>query len=169
MQLIRRKQIFFEWFVISLRMISLIFRSPFLGQGANQALQDAFCLAGLIHTYNHVSRRMNFDFMRDEKIQVIKPRSLKTALTVFSYIVAFIYGLSTLRFCYPTRLQRLCSDFEKKRKTHTFFVALASRFFGWVATLGGFVGVHLKRMIYKFLGMTYLFHFIVFSAMKPVV
>lgn len=35
--------------------------APFFGQGANQALQDAYCLASLIHQYNHSSDRRGLE------------------------------------------------------------------------------------------------------------
>lgn len=35
--------------------------APFFGQGANQALQDAYCLANLIHQYNHNSDKTEFE------------------------------------------------------------------------------------------------------------
>ena len=42
-------------FLNSLSVFICIYRAPFLGQGANQALVDAFLLSQLINQYNHLS------------------------------------------------------------------------------------------------------------------
>eukprot|EP01040_Poterioochromonas_malhamensis_P000127 gene127-133_t len=144
--------------------------SPFLGQGANQALQDAFCLASLIFHYNQGTRLPLVDKINSGKVFAFENYYLNV---FFGYLYCVIRRLfdawAIIKVSQPTKIQSLALEFEKRRKFHTFFIAAGSRILGNIQTLGGVPGFWFKRFFFKLLSALNLVHAILLAPMKPVV
>jgi hypothetical protein len=151
--------------------ISSCLRTPFLAQGANQALQDCLCLSGLIFEYNHGIPLPFIAKINSDSIRVIDFPSLAS-------FVSLVYQYSHSLFNYYTmrqetdvsnKLQEMVLSYEKKRKFHVWLITLFGRFLGIVSTMGGPLGFILKKSFYQFLAMFGFLRMILFAPMKPVV
>eukprot|EP01039_Chlorochromonas_danica_P004086 gene4086-4469_t len=159
--------------------------SPFLGQGANQAIQDAFCLVSMIFKVNNATLSwpdrdslVNQSLMRDS-----------TSLNLFNSCVVFLkwmlylttaplrpiyslwmFGLALLsRKNVPNRLQEAVQEYERIRKQHCFVLTLGARLVGYFDVLGGKLGYLLKTLFFAMLQWTGLGKWIFLAPIRPVV
>ncbi|RYH13325.1 hypothetical protein EON65_35910 [archaeon] len=165
-------------------------RAPFLGQGANQSLQDAFCLASLLYELNTGKRLA----MRDKLCP--KPSwlsylslslpSLYTVLAWFfnvgwvsqmlvrssllaGWVLWQVINLSQVRVSRPTKLQTMGYEYERIRKYHNTYLTWLARLLGYVETLGGDMGYFVKCTFFRLLHWTGLGKELFLGPVKPVV
>jgi hypothetical protein len=117
-----------------------------LGQGANQSIQDAFCLASLIYKYNH---RQGLD-VRDSfyltKDPIPRFPLLNRLLNMILLVGKKIFDYLQVRVKNPNRLQLLAYEYERTQKFHVAMVTIGSRIMGFIETMGGRVGFQMVRI-----------------------
>lgn len=147
-----------------------LFRTPFLGQGANQAIQDAFCLATLIAKVNfdepllmgYLFKLQEGLFPRYPLLNFAVNRALRSSFWFFNF-------LSIGRGWHPTRLQTMGYEYEAIRKFPTALIILGGRLMATVIALRGRIGVFLKILFFRFLQLTGLGRLLFVVPMRPVV
>lgn len=147
-----------------------LFRTPFLGQGANQAIQDAFCLATLIAKVNydepllmgHLFKLQEGLFPRYPMLNVAVNHVLRLWFWLFN-------SLSVARGWRPTRLQTMAYEYEAIRKFPTALIILGGRLMATVIALRGWIGVFLKVLFFRVLQLTGLGRLLFVIPMRPVV
>eukprot|EP01031_Cornospumella_fuschlensis_P029505 gene29505-35612_t len=182
------------WCSISGRVIlmgdSAHTEAPFLGQGANQSLQDAFCLASLLYEYN-TNKRLA---LRDElcptsswmaylSFSLPSLRSMVVWLLSLGWINQVIVrgnllaswglwkiiDLSQVRVSKPTKLQLMAYKYERIRKYHNTYLTWLARLLGYVETLGGDIGYFAKCTFFRLLHWTGLGKELFLGPIKPAV
>jgi 2-polyprenyl-6-methoxyphenol hydroxylase-like FAD-dependent oxidoreductase len=146
-----------------------VYRSPFLGQGANQALQDAFCLCNLIYKHNH-AQHMNSPLWEELHRPTLQSMLVAFVLAIqdtVKFLVGFYFIKQTLFPC--TSMQCLAREYESTRKFHCFLITLGARLFGMVESLGTPIGLWMKVLVLGVLGHTGILKYLFLSPMKPVV
>ena len=119
---------------------------PFLGQGANQAIQDAYCLVQQLDAYNTAVHEYN-DSWTETATTSIDGRNNELP---------------------PPQLQHYLEAYEQTRWPSTFAVFWKSVFLGYLET-GGFVGVYAKfrDVFFKFMGWIGVAERVLLSAATP--
>lgn len=112
-------------------------RAPFLGQGANQALQDAYSLAQDISAANTRAGDMDKD-------------SLSLSLKQKSVAV-----------------KKIASEFETKRKLPTGLLSAKSGFLGALETLPGPLGGAVRDLFFVTVGKLGIAEYIFLDGAKP--
>jgi 2-polyprenyl-6-methoxyphenol hydroxylase-like FAD-dependent oxidoreductase len=167
----------------------MVLRAPFLGQGANQAVQDAFCLTSLIYEYNHGESYELCERIRAWKsipvLDIHLPRAaallnwlldcgprqlvLYPSLAIVSWCFTSLLKLSQVRVKRPNKLQRMMYEYENLRKAHNAWLTVLARIMGYAETLGGSWGFLLKCGIFRTLEWTGLGKNLFLAPIKPVV
>jgi 2-polyprenyl-6-methoxyphenol hydroxylase-like FAD-dependent oxidoreductase len=141
-----------------------------MAQGANQALQDCLCLSNLIFEYNHGIPLPLIGKINSGSIELIDNPFLSSLVSlVYLYSHSLFNYLTVIEDTRRSKLQRMVSTYEKKRKFHVWLITLFGRFLGIVSTLGTPFGFFLKKSFYQFLAMFGFLRMILFAPMKPVV
>lgn len=165
----RKFGILIAWFV-NKSYYHGVCRSPFLEQGANQALQDAFCLAGLISKHNNdLPLDQHVQFGRLAKKRSIFAMVFSLFISLFAMISKAVFDRTLLRQRKPTKLQRLAYEFEKTRKFNTSVLTVLARAMGFIETMRTPLGVFLKCIFFRILSFSGLAAYLFFRPMKPVV
>jgi hypothetical protein len=157
--------------------------SPFLGQGANQAIQDAYCLTSLIYKYNH-----NEEYAPRKELSTHKQIQWKRPLIFYPFalllypvsttlkmlgwlgwITRFMFHLTLRRPFFPTKLQRMVYEYESIRKSHNAWLTVTARVLGFMECLGGEWGLALKCNFFRVLNWTGLGKWLFLSPMNPAV
>jgi hypothetical protein len=112
-------------------------RAPFLGQGANQALQDAYNLAQDISAAN----RRGGDIDKDSLSPSVKQKSLATKM--------------------------IAKEFESKRKLPTGLLSAKSVFLGALETLPGPLGGAVRDIFFVAVGRLGIAEYIFLDGAKP--
>lgn len=144
--------------------------SPFLGQGANQAIQDAFCLSSLIYKYNNNGKTLKVaDDIRSAKSHLWSGNIFFVTLNFLYGILNVLFDLLQSKPYHATRMQTMAYEYEKTRKFHTTIVTISSRFLGHIETRGGRIGWPIKNMFFRFLNWSGLAKLLLINPMKPVI
>ncbi len=163
-------------------------RAPFLGQGANQALQDAYSLALHVRDFNQrdaptrassssasssaEQADQDSSATGDDSEQFGKAplvlRVLDTAYELF-WLAVNVALLLLLNRKMRTAVQEMAYSYEKRRKAHSTLVAVLARAVGTTFTLSGPVGHWLKLVLLRLLVALGLAEFLFCLPMKPVV
>lgn len=145
-------------------------RSPFLGQGANQAIQDAYCLASLIYNYNH-GLSLHIADRLARLAEDIFPRFplLNFVMNLAIRLSRLLFNRLNLRVSKPSRLQIMARDYEVSRKFHATAITIGSRFMGRIASLKGVMGFIIKIMFFRFIAVTGLAKVLYLAPMRPAV
>ena len=112
--------------------------APFLGQGANQAIQDAFVLASKV-------KRLN-----------------ARASSEISDLERLAWGISPLS---PLQLAML--DYQRIRLLPTSIVSVKSNFLGAVETLGGSLGCFVRDNFFRFNNIAGIAKLVILSGALP--
>lgn len=144
--------------------------TPFLGQGANQAIQDAYCLASLIGKYNHkeslslshLFRMQENWFPRYPALNFVNNCILERLFWLFKIF-------SVVQAKKPTRLQTMANEYESIRKFPVTLISLGGGFLSRLLSLRGHVGVFVKIIFFRFLHVTGLGRLLQVTHMRPVV
>jgi hypothetical protein len=112
-------------------------RAPFLGQGANQALQDAYSLAQDISTAN----RRAGDIEKDSLSLSLKQKSVA--------------------------IKMIAKDFETKRKLPTGLLSAKSIFIGALETPPGPLGGAVRDLFFVTVGKLGIAEYIFLDGAKP--
>jgi hypothetical protein len=134
-----------------------------LGQGPNQALQDALCLAKLISKVNR-EIPLETSFVEFPSVSNVNGWLFFPLFSFFSVLKLVFDGL-TLRAYKRGSLEAVAYEFEKKRKFHVAMLTLLSRFLGVILTS---TNVHFKIAFFRMLSVSGLASLLFFKPMKPV-
>lgn len=141
-----------------------------MGQGANQAIQDAYCLATLIGKYNRnesLSMSKLFHLQEDWFPRFIILNFLvNRALCRFSTLFTL---LSVVKTKSPNRLQSMAYEYEVTRKFHTSFITLGGRIMATLVSLPGNFGLFAKIIFFRLLHLTGLGRLLFLTPMRPAV
>lgn len=147
----------------------MLCRLPTLNQGANQAIQDAFCLASLIYKHNN-----------DQELALRRELSLPTPRTIAFWPIAltfravsavsrFFLHCADVRSSRPDKLQRMVYEYEDIRKHHTAWLAVSARMIAYLDTMGGRWGLLVKRSFFTLLRWSGLTQALLAAPALPVV
>lgn len=147
--------------------------SPFLGQGANQAMQDAFSLAALIYEYNHNGQPLlAAEALNNPRARMaFLPAGLTWLLTLAYGLLKYVmdHGFKVVVTKNASRLQLMAYEYERRRKFHAWLITLGSRMMGTIETFGGYVGLRVKVLFFRLLQWTGLVKLLFIGSMPPVV
>lgn len=145
--------------------------SPLLRQGPDQAISDAFCLAGMIYKHDFGVALPSMERAQKAGTKTEASSFFELMMMIMLRVAKFIFDLLCTDHLAenPTRMQQLAHRFEQKRKFRTWMVTLMTQATGVLETMGGRFGVVLKVAIYRFLNRTGFIKLIYTVPMRPVV
>jgi hypothetical protein len=146
-----------------------LYRAPFLGQGANQAIQDAFCLTSLLYKHNHDKDHPLHVQLSAPRPRTIASLPLSWATRLFSIVCRLTMRYGEIRVPNPSKLQSMVYEYEDTRKFHTACLNVSARILGHMDTLQGKWGLWMKYTFFRFLYWTGLGQVFFAAPVLPVV